>query len=212
KEKITCIPTAFSDLHEKTAGLQSSDLIIVAGRPSTGKTSLALGVALHAALHPRQYKVAVFSLEMSKEQLCMRLLSSDGKLDMHRIRTGQLQREDWTSLTRSAGRLSESRIYIDDTPGITALEMRAKIRRQKAETGLDLVVVDYLQLMSGSGDVENRQQEISDISRSLKSLAKELEIPIVALSQLSRAVESRPDRRPVLADLRESGAIEQDAD
>ena len=169
-------------------------------------------MALHAALHPRQYKVAIFSLEMSKEQLCMRLLSSDGRLDMHRIRTGQLQREDWTSLTRSAGRLSESRIYIDDTPGITALEMRAKIRRQKAETGLDLVVVDYLQLMSGSGDAENRQQEISDISRSLKSLAKELNIPIVALSQLSRAVESRPDRRPVLADLRESGAIEQDAD
>ncbi len=212
KEKITGIPTGFSDLDEKTAGLQSADLIIVSGRPSTGKTSLALGMALHAALHPRQYKVAIFSLEMSKEQLCMRLLSSDGKLDMHRIRTGQLQREDWTSLTRSAGKLSESRIYIDDTPGITALEMRAKIRRQKAETGLDLVVVDYLQLMSGGGDTENRQQEISDISRSLKSLAKELHIPIVALSQLSRAVESRPDRRPVLADLRESGAIEQDAD
>ena len=212
KEKITGIPTGFSDLDEKTAGLQPSDLIIVAGRPSTGKTSLALGMALHAALHVRQYKVAIFSLEMSKEQLCMRLLSAAGSLDMHRIRTGQLQREDWPSLTRAAGKLSDSRIFIDDTPGITALEMRAKIRRQKAETGLDLVVVDYLQLMSGSGDTENRQQEISDISRSLKSVAKELNIPVIALSQLSRAVESRPDRRPVLADLRESGAIEQDAD
>src|SRR2546426_7303086 len=142
----------------------------------------------------------------------MRLLSAAGSLDMHRIRTGQLQREDWPSLTRAAGKLSDSRIFIDDTPGISALEMRAKIRRQKAETGLDLVVVDYLQLMSGSDDSENRQQEISVISRSLKSVAKELNIPVIALSQLSRAVESRPDRRPFLADLRESGAIEQDAD
>jgi replicative DNA helicase len=142
----------------------------------------------------------------------MRLLSAAGSLDMHRIRTGQLQREDWPSLTRAAGKLSDSRIFIDDTPGISALEMRAKIRRQMAETGLDLVVVDYLQLMSGSDDSENRQQEISVISRSLKSVAKELNIPVIALSQLSRAVESRPDRRPFLADLRESGAIEQDAD
>ena len=213
KEKITGIPTGFSDLNDKTAGLQSSDLIVVAGRPSTGKTSLALGMALHAALHSsRPSKVAIFSLEMSKEQLCMRLLSAEGRVDMHRIRTGQLQREDWPNLTRAASKLSESKIYIDDTPGITALEMRAKIRRQKAETGLDLVVVDYLQLMSGSDNSENRQQEISIISRSLKSVAKELNIPVIALSQLSRAVESRPDRRPVLADLRESGAIEQDAD
>ena len=213
KEKITGIPTGFSDLNDKTAGLQPSDLIVVAGRPSTGKTSLALGMALHAALHcSRQSKVAIFSLEMSKEQLCMRLLSAEGRVDMHRIRTGQLQREDWPNLTRAASKLSESKIYIDDTPGITALEMRAKIRRQKAETGLDLVVVDYLQLMSGSDNSENRQQEISIISRSLKSVAKELNIPVIALSQLSRAVESRPDRRPVLADLRESGAIEQDAD
>src|SRR5207302_69077 len=213
KEKITGIPTGFSDLNEKTAGLQPSDLIVVAGRPSTGKTSLALGMALHAALHSsRPSKVAIFSLEMSKEQLCMRLLSAEGRVDMHRIRTGQLQREDWPNLTRAASKLSESKIYIDDTPGITALEMRAKIRRQKAETGLDLVVVDYLQLMSGSDNSENRQQEISIISRSLKSVAKELNIPVIALSQLSRAVESRPDRRPVLADLRESGAIEQDAD
>ncbi len=213
KEKITGIPTGFSDLNDKTAGLQPSDLIVVAGRPSTGKTSLALGMALHAALHSsRPSKVAIFSLEMSKEQLCMRLLSAEGRVDMHRIRTGQLQREDWPNLTRAASKLSESKIYIDDTPGITALEMRAKIRRQKAETGLDLVVVDYLQLMSGSDNSENRQQEISIISRSLKSVAKELNIPVIALSQLSRAVESRPDRRPVLADLRESGAIEQDAD
>ena len=213
KEKITGIPTGFSDLDDMTAGLQPSDLIIVAGRPSTGKTSLALGMALNAALHkPKSYKVAIFSLEMSKEQLCMRLLSAAGSLDMHRIRTGQLHREDWSSLTRAASALTESKIYIDDTPGITALQMRAKIRRQRAETGLDLVVVDYLQLMSGAIDSENRQQEISDISRSLKSVAKELNIPVLALSQLSRAVESRQDKRPLLADLRESGAIEQDAD
>src|SRR3989454_843778 len=213
KEKITGIPTGVSDLNDKTAGLQPSDLIVVAGRPSTGKTSLALGMALHAALHSsRPSKVAIFSLEMSKEQLCMRLLSAEGRVDMHRIRTGQLQREDWPNLTRAASKLSESKIYIDDTPGITALEMRAKIRRQKAETGLDLVVVDYLQLMSGSDNSENRQQEISIISRSLKSVAKELNIPVVALSQLSRAVENRPSKRPLLADLRESGAIEQDAD
>ncbi len=213
KEKITGIPTGFVDLDEMTAGLQPSDLIIVAGRPSTGKTSLALGVALNAALHkPRSYTVAIFSLEMSKEQLCMRLLSAAGSLDMHRIRTGHLHHGEWQHLTRAASALHESKIYIDDTPGITALEMRAKIRRQRAETGLDLVVVDYLQLMSGSGDTETRQQEISDISRSLKSVAKELNIPIVALSQLSRAVESRENKKPVLADLRESGAIEQDAD
>ncbi|MDO8547442.1 MAG: replicative DNA helicase [Nitrospirales bacterium] len=213
KEKITGIPTGFADMDNVTAGLQPSDLIIVAGRPSTGKTSLALGMALNAALHkPKSYKVAIFSLEMSKEQLCMRLLSAAGSLDMHRIRTGQLHRDDWSSLTRAASALTESKIYIDDTAGITALEMRAKIRRQRSETGLDLVVVDYLQLMSGSADSENRQQEISDISRSLKSVAKELNIPVVALSQLSRAVESRQDKRPMLADLRESGAIEQDAD
>jgi replicative DNA helicase len=212
KEKITGIPTGFVDLDEMTAGLQPSDLIIVAGRPSTGKTSLALGMALHAALHPRQYKVAIFSLEMSKEQLCMRLLSAAGSLDMHRIRNGQLSQDEWTHLVRAASVLNESKIYIDDSSGTTALELRAKVRRQKAETGLDLVMVDYLQLMSGREDLDNRQQEISDISKSLKSLAKELKIPIVALSQLSRAVESRESKRPVLADLRESGAIEQDAD
>jgi replicative DNA helicase len=213
KEKITGIPTGFRDLDEMTAGLQPSDLIIVAGRPSTGKTSLALGIALHAALNKqRPYTVAVFSLEMSKEQLCMRLLSAAGRLDMHRIRTGHLHEGEWKRLVHAASTLHESKIYIDDTPAITALEMRAKIRRLRAEAGLDLVVVDYLQLMSGRGDTENRQQEISDISRSLKSVAKELRIPIVALSQLSRAVENRPNKKPVLADLRESGAIEQDAD
>lgn len=213
KERITGIPTGFKDLDEITAGFQPSDLIIVAGRPSTGKTSLALGIALHAALHKqRPYTVAIFSLEMSKEQLCMRLLSAAGRLDMHRIRTGHLHEGEWQRLARAASTLHESKIYIDDTPGITALEMRAKIRRLRAEAGLDLVVVDYLQLMSGSGETENRQQEISDISRSLKSVAKELHIPIVALSQLSRAVENRPSKKPVLADLRESGAIEQDAD
>jgi replicative DNA helicase len=213
KERITGIPTGFADLDNMTAGLQPSDLIIIAGRPSTGKTSLALGMALHAALHkPRSYAVAIFSLEMSKEQLCMRLLSARGSLNMHRIRTGHLEQEEWRQLVEAASALSECKLYIDDTPGITALEMNAKIRRQKAETGLDLVVVDYMQLMSGSREAENRQQEISDISRSLKSIAKELKIPIVALSQLSRAVESRQDKRPMLADLRESGAIEQDAD
>lgn len=213
KERITGIPTGFADIDEMTAGLQRSDLIIIAGRPSTGKTSLALGMALHAALHrPNPYKVAIFSLEMSKEQLCMRLLSAAGDLDMHRIRNGQLSQENWTNLVRAAGALTESKIYIDDTSGSTALDLRAKVRRQKAETGLDLVLVDYLQLMSGRTDLDNRQQEISEISRSLKSLAKELNIPVVALSQLSRAVESRESKRPVLADLRESGAIEQDAD
>ncbi len=185
----------------------------IAGRPSMGKTSLALGIALNAALNrTRQYTVAIFSLEMSKEQLCMRLLSAAGNLNMHRIRTGHLNEDEWKTLARTASLLHDSRIYIDDTPAITVLEMGAKIRRLRAEHGLDLVVVDYLQLMSGSGTSENRQQEISDISRSLKSVAKELNIPVVALSQLSRAVENRPSKRPLLADLRESGAIEQDAD
>ena len=213
KERITGIPTGFHDLDERTAGLQPSDLIIIAGRPSMGKTSLALGIALNAALNrTRQYTVAIFSLEMSKEQLCMRLLSAAGNLNMHRIRTGHLNEDEWKTLARTASLLHDSRIYIDDTPAITVLEMGAKIRRLRAEHGLDLVVVDYLQLMSGSGTSENRQQEISDISRALKSVAKELNIPVVALSQLSRAVENRPSKRPLLADLRESGAIEQDAD
>jgi replicative DNA helicase len=213
KEKITGIPTGFKDLDERTAGLQASDLIIIAGRPSMGKTSLALGMALNAALnrsHP--YTVAIFSLEMSKEQLCMRLLSAAGSLNMHSVRTGHLAGNEWGQLAQTASALHESKIYIDDTPAITVLEMGAKIRRLRAEHGLDLVIVDYLQLMSGSGDAENRQQEISEISRSLKSLAKELNIPVLALSQLSRAVENRPSKRPLLADLRESGAIEQDAD
>jgi replicative DNA helicase len=213
KEKITGIPTGFKDLDERTAGLQPSDLIIIAGRPSMGKTSLALGMALNAALnrsHP--YTVAIFSLEMSKEQLCMRLLSAAGSLNMHHIRTGHLAGNEWGRLAQTASALHDSKIYIDDTPAISVLEMGAKIRRLRAEQGLDLVIVDYLQLMSGSSAAENRQQEISDISRSLKSLAKELNIPVVALSQLSRAVENRPSKRPLLADLRESGAIEQDAD
>ena len=213
KERITGIPTGFHDLDERTAGLQPSDLIIIAGRPSMGKTSLALGIALNAALNrTKQYTVAIFSLEMSKEQLCMRLLSAAGNLNMHRIRTGHLNEDEWKTLARTASLLHDSRIYIDDTPAITVLEMGAKIRRLRAEHGLDLVVVDYLQLMSGGANSENRQQEISDISRSLKSVAKELNIPVLALSQLSRAVENRPSKRPLLADLRESGAIEQDAD
>ena len=213
KERITGIPTGFKDLDERTAGLQPSDLIIIAGRPSMGKTSLALGIALNAALNrTRPYTVAIFSLEMSKEQLCMRLLSAAGLLNMHRIRTGHLNEDEWKTLARTASLLHDSRIYIDDTPAISVLELGAKVRRLRAEHGLDLVVVDYLQLMSGGGNSENRQQEISDISRSLKSLAKELNMPVVALSQLSRAVENRPSKRPLLADLRESGAIEQDAD
>jgi replicative DNA helicase len=212
-ERITGIPTGFKDLDERTAGLQPSDLIIIAGRPSMGKTSLALGIALNAALNKtRHHTVAIFSLEMSKEQLCMRLLSAQGSLNMHRIRTGHLNENEWKTLAQTASLLHDSPIYIDDTPAISVLELGAKVRRLRAEHTLDLVVVDYLQLMSGGGNSENRQQEISDISRSLKSLAKELNIPVVALSQLSRAVENRPSKKPLLADLRESGAIEQDAD
>jgi replicative DNA helicase len=211
KERVTGVPTGFTDLDEMTSGLQPSDLIVIAGRPSMGKTSLALGIAQYAGIEKR-LTTAVFSLEMSKEQLVMRMLCSEGRVDAHKLRSGYLGRADWPKLTTAAGRLTEAPIFIDDSPALSVLEMRAKARRLKAERGLDLIIVDYLQLMRGRGEADTREQEISEISRSLKALAKELHLPVVALSQLSRAVESRTDRRPVLADLRESGAIEQDAD
>ena len=211
KSEITGIPSGFGDLDRITAGFQPSDLIIIAGRPSMGKTSLALGVALHAALRKKAV-IAVFSLEMSKEQLILRMFSSEGNIDAHHIRTGKMEREDFNKIVDTAGRLSGAKMFIDDSGTLSALEMRAKARRLKSEVGLDMVIVDYLQLMQGRANSESRQQEISEISRSLKALAKELNVPVIALSQLSRAVENRQNRRPVLADLRESGAIEQDAD
>jgi len=211
KSHVTGVPTGFRKFDEMTAGLQPSELVVVAGRPSMGKTSFCLNIAEHAATH-EQIPVAIFSLEMSKEQLVQRMLCSVAKVDSHKLRTGYLSDADWPKLTTGAGRLSEAPIFIDDTPGISLLEMRAKARRLKAEHGLGLVIIDYLQLISGRGRVESRQQEISEISRSLKAMAKELDVPVVALSQLSRAVESRQPPRPQLSDLRESGAIEQDAD
>ncbi|MBI3596779.1 MAG: replicative DNA helicase [Nitrospirae bacterium] len=211
KERVTGVATGYRDLDEMTSGLQPSDLIVIAGRPSMGKTALALGVAQHLGIEKRG-TAAIFSLEMSKEQLVMRMLCSEARVDAHKLRSGYLGRADWPKLTTAAGRIAEARIFIDDTPAISVLEMRAKARRLKAEHGLDLVIVDYLQLMRGRGEADNREQEISEISRSLKALAKELQLPVVAMSQLSRAVENRSDKRPILADLRESGAIEQDAD
>jgi replicative DNA helicase len=209
---VTGVPTGFEDLDELTAGLQPSDLVVIAGRPSMGKTSLALGVAQHAAIKHGQ-KVGIFSLEMSKEQLVLRMLSSEASVDSHALRIGKLQKEDWWRLAEAAGKLEQAPIFIDDTGALTVQQMRGKARRLKQESGgLDLLIVDYLQLMQGRSDAESRQQEISDISRSLKALAKELHVPVVALSQLSRAVESRKPPIPLLAELRESGAIEQDAD
>jgi replicative DNA helicase len=211
KQLITGVPSGFTKLDDLTSGLQPSDLIIVAGRPSMGKTALALNITQHAAIEGG-IPSAIFSLEMAKEQLALRLLCSEAKVDAHRLRGGFLSETDWPKLTRAAGSLSEAPIFIDDTPGLTVLEMRAKSRRLKAEHNLGLVVVDYLQLMRGRANSETREQEISDISRSLKALAKELRLPVIALSQLNRKVEDRGDKRPQLADLRESGAIEQDAD
>jgi len=209
---LTGLSTGFRDLDEKTSGLQKTDLIIVAARPSMGKTALCLTLAQNAAILERAV-VAVFSLEMSKEQLVMRMLSSEAKVDAHRFRTGYLTRDEWGRLAEAIGTLSEAKIFIDDTPGISVLEMRAKTRRLFTEQKkLDLVVVDYLQLMSGSKRSESRQQEVSQISRELKALAKELQVPVVALSQLSRAPEARNPPKPMMSDLRESGSIEQDAD
>ncbi len=211
QEQITGVATGYTELDRMTAGLQPADLIILAGRPSMGKTALAMNIVQQVAVADRT-PVAVFSLEMSVEQLALRMLCSLGRIDSQRIRTGRLIEKDWPDLTRATGMLSESPIFIDDTAGIGVLEMRAKARRLKSEHDLGLVVVDYLQLMQGRAKVENRTQEISDISRSLKAMAKELEVPVIALSQLNRSLESRTDKRPQLSDLRESGAIEQDAD
>ncbi|MBC7899418.1 MAG: replicative DNA helicase [Saprospiraceae bacterium] len=209
---LTGLATGFRDLDEMTSGLQPSDLIIVAARPSMGKTALCLTLAQNAAIAENAV-VGVFSLEMSKEQLVMRMMSSEAKVDASRFRKGMLSREEWERLARAIGTLSDARIFIDDTPGISVLEMRAKCRRLAAEQKkLDLIVVDYLQLMTGGLRNENRQQEVSKISRELKGLAKELNVPVVALSQLSRAPEARNPPRPMMSDLRESGSIEQDAD
>ncbi|HEY0659063.1 MAG TPA: replicative DNA helicase [Pyrinomonadaceae bacterium] len=209
---LTGLATGFRDLDEKTSGLQRTDLIIVAARPSMGKTALCLTLAQNAAILEKAV-VAVFSLEMSKEQLVMRMLSSEARVDAHRFRTGYLTRDEWGRLAEAIGTLSEAKIFIDDTAGISVLEMRAKTRRLFAEQKkLDLIVVDYLQLMSGSKRSESRQQEVSQISRELKGLAKELNVPVVALSQLSRAPEARNPPKPMMSDLRESGSIEQDAD
>jgi len=211
KEHVTGVPTGFADIDELTSGFQPSDLIIIAGRPSMGKTAFCLNIAQYASMN-KKMTVAVFSLEMAKEQLVMRMLCSEARIDAHRLRSGFLGQTDWPKLSTAAGRLADASIYIDDTPALSSMEMRAKTRRLKADKGLDLVIVDYLQLMSGRSRSDNREQEISEISRSLKALAKELGVPVVALSQLNRGVESRMDKRPILADLRESGAIEQDAD
>ena len=213
KVVLTGLTTGFAELDEKTSGLQRSDLVIVAARPSIGKTSFALMLAQNAAIQTGAV-VGIFSLEMSKEALVMRMLCSQGNIDAQRFRNGFLSRAEWAQIAKSLGTLADTRIFLDDTPGITVLEMRAKARRLAVEQkGLDLIVVDYLQLMSGSAKrFESRQQEVSLISRELKGLAKELNVPLVALSQLSRAPESRSDHRPQLADLRESGALEQDAD
>ena len=213
KGTVTGIPTGFIDLDYKTSGLQPSDFILVAARPSMGKTAFVLNIAQHVAF--RQNKtVAIFSLEMSKEQLVNRLFSLESYVDAQLLRTGNLKDSDWEKLIEGAGTIGRSNLIIDDTPGISISEMRSKCRKYKLEHGLDLIIIDYLQLMSGSvgGRSESRQQEISDISRSLKALARELHVPVISLSQLSRAVEQRPDHRPMLSDLRESGAIEQDAD
>ncbi len=211
KGAVTGIPTGFIDLDYKTAGMHNSDLVLIAARPSMGKTAFVLNIAQYMACR-KDVTVAIFSLEMSKTQLVNRLLSMESHVDAQNLRTGNLEGDDWTKLVEGANIIGRSNLIIDDTPGISIAEMRSKCRKYKLEHGLDIVMIDYLQLMSGSGRYDSRQQEISDISRSLKSLARELNVPVIALSQLSRAVEQRPDHRPMLSDLRESGAIEQDAD
>jgi replicative DNA helicase len=211
KEHVTGIATGFHEFDTQTAGLQPSDLIIVAARPSMGKSALVSCIAEHAGMVLKT-PTAIFSLEMSKEQLIQRMLCSVARVNAHKVRTGFLAQSDWPNLTKAAARLSEAPIYIDDTAGISVLELKAKARRLKSQYGIKLLVLDYLQLMQGTGSSENRQQEISEISRSLKELARELGVPVIAVSQLSRAVESRTDHRPQLSDLRESGSIEQDAD
>ncbi len=214
KEAITGVPSGFKDIDELTTGFQRGDLIIIGGRPGMGKTAFCLNIAQHVGIGMGE-PVAIFSLEMAKEQLVMRMLCSEAKVDSNKVRKGFInKREDWNKLTNAAGKLAESKIFIDDSSGLSVLEMRAKARRLKQQHGLSLVIIDYLQLMKGTGKFERREQEIADISRSLKALAKELEVPVVALSQLNRGVETRTgaNKNPTLADLRESGAIEQDAD
>ena len=211
KGKITGVPTGFRDFDMRTSGLNPSDFVLIAARPSMGKTSFAMNIAQNAAV---RYKVpvAIFSLEMAKDQLAQRMLSSEANVELQKIRTGDLAEEDWVKLVNAATPLSQAPIFIDDTPGVTAMEVRSKARRLKMEHNIGMVVIDYLQLMSGRGKTESRQQEVSEISRSLKALARELQVPVVALSQLSRGPEARQDHRPMLSDLRDSGAIEQDAD
>jgi replicative DNA helicase len=212
KGDVTGIPTGFTDLDRMTAGFQRNDLIIVAARPSVGKTAFALNIAQNVAIKARE-NVAIFSLEMGAEQLVMRMLCAEGNIDAQVLRTGALTAEDWSKLTIAMGTLSNSGIYIDDTPGLRVNEIRAKCRRLAQEHGLGMILIDYLQLIQGSGKRgENRQQEVSEISRSLKALARELKVPVIALSQLSRGVEQRQDKRPMMSDIRESGSIEQDAD
>ena len=210
-DPITGVPTGFSEFDEMTSGLQSSDLIIVAGRPSMGKTTFAMNLAEHAAIKHRK-PVAVFSMEMPGEQLAMRLMSSLGRIDQHKVRTGRLDDDDWARLTSAMGILADAPLFIDDTPALNPTELRARARRMAREHGLGMIVIDYLQLMQSGSGSENRASEISEISRGLKALAKELKVPIIALSQLNRSLEQRPNKRPVMSDLRESGAIEQDAD
>jgi replicative DNA helicase len=209
-EMITGVPTGFTDFDRMTSGLQRQELVVIAARPSMGKTALALNMAQYASKNANV--VGIFSLEMSAEQLVSRLLCSEARVDAHRLRTGYLNREEWARLADALRRLCETKVFIDDTAAVGVMEMRAKCRRLKAEHGLDLLIVDYLQLMAGRGRIESRQQEVSQISRDLKGLAKELDIPVVALSQLSRAPETRSEHKPQLSDLRESGAIEQDSD
>lgn len=211
KGNVTGIPTGFVDLDYKTSGMHPSDLVLIAARPSMGKTAFVLNIAQYMAFR-KNVTVAIFSLEMSKEQLVNRLLAMESHVDSQNMRTGNLKDEDWTKLVEGADIIGRSNLIIDDTPGISIAEMRSKCRKYKLEHNLGIIMIDYLQLMSGSGKSDSRQQEISDISRSLKALARELGVPVIALSQLSRAVEQRPDHRPMLSDLRESGAIEQDAD
>ncbi|MEG3638726.1 replicative DNA helicase [Magnetococcus sp. PR-3] len=211
KSAVTGVPTGFVDLDRQLAGCQPSDLLILAGRPSMGKTALAMNIAANAALHHNE-AVGVFSLEMSKEQLAMRMLASEARMDAQAMRIGNIRTNDYQNLTNTATLLSDAPIYIDDTPAISITAMRAKCRRLKRDKGLKLIVIDYLQLMRGSTNTDNRVQEISQISQGLKAIAKEMSVPVIALSQLSRSVEQRPDKRPILSDLRESGSIEQDAD
>jgi replicative DNA helicase len=210
KGEITGVGSGFADLDAKTSGFQKGDMVLIAARPSMGKTTFALNIAEHAALREGK-SVVIFSLEMSKEQLAYKLLCSEANVDLLKLRTGALEDKDWENIARATGPLSKAKIYIDDTAGVSVMEMRSKCRRLKLEYGIDMILIDYLQLMSGSNS-ESRQQEVSEISRSIKALAKEMECPVIALSQLSRAPEQRADHRPMLSDLRESGSIEQDAD